>query len=67
MGARKRLNSLYFTGILVAATVSGGLTASWTVFVLVAGALTAIFLHSGEIRLNPSRPMRRRHSPRHRR
>lgn len=62
MGARQRLNSLYFTGILIIATVCGMAADSWGIFAGVAIVLAAILIHGGNIRPNPrkSRRFRRR-------
>jgi len=60
MGARQRLNSLYFIGILVVAALCGAATESWGIFALVAIVLAANSIHAGNIRPNPSpRPRRR--------
>lgn len=67
MGARERLNSVYFIGILMVAAVGGGLTASWWIFFLVTIVLTLLSLHGGEIRLTSTRHSQRRPSHRPRR
>lgn len=60
MGARQRLNSLYFTGILIAAAICGVASESWSIFALAVVALGAILIHGGSIRPQPtSRPRRR--------
>ncbi|WP_417850274.1 hypothetical protein [Thalassoglobus sp.] len=67
MGARQRLNSLYFIGVLIVATIIGGTANSWAVFLIVAGVLIATAINSGDIRLTPTvRPQRRRRRPQHR-
>lgn len=59
MGARQRLNSLYFTGILIVAAICGAAVESWRIFVLVIIALTAISVHGGNIRANRIRSRHR--------
>ncbi|MCA9088801.1 MAG: hypothetical protein KDA90_09215 [Planctomycetaceae bacterium] len=54
MGARQRLNSLYFFGALIVAAVLGGVTDSWLVFLLTAAVLTATLIHGGDIRPGPT-------------
>ena len=54
MGARQRLNSLYFLGILIVAAIIGGGAGSWPVFFIVAGVLTATAINGGDIRLKPN-------------
>ncbi len=67
MGARQRLNSLYFLGVLIVAAIIGGGAGSWPVFFIVAGVLTATAINGGDIRLTPTvRPSRRRRRPHHR-
>jgi hypothetical protein len=48
--ARHKLNSAYLVGALVLAGALGLLTRSPTVFVLAAGTLIGLSIHSGEIR-----------------
>ena len=62
MGARQRLNSLYFMGILIVAAVGGAATESWGIFALVAFVLAANAIHAGNIRpqANPRRRPHRR-------
>jgi hypothetical protein len=71
MGARQRLNSVYFIGFLIVAAIIGGVVNSWAVFCLVAGVLIASAIHGGDIRVSPKTPHRtnrRQHNPRqHRR
>ncbi len=70
MGARQRLNSLYFIGVLIIAASIGGAANSWTVFCLVAGVLIAAAIYGGDIRVSPKTPHRthrRQHHPRQRR
>ena len=50
MGARNKLNQAYFVGALTVAAVAGGMTGSWLVFGVVAAALVASSICSGEIR-----------------
>jgi len=59
MGARQRLNSLYFTGILIIAAVCGVAADSWGMFAGVTIVLAAILIHGGNIRPNPTRKSRR--------
>ncbi|WP_437191532.1 hypothetical protein [Planctomicrobium sp. SH527] len=54
MGARQRLNSLYFTGILIIAAVCGVVADSWGIFAGVTIVLAAILIHGGNIRPNPT-------------
>lgn len=54
MGARQRLNSLYFTGILIIAAVCGVAGDSWGMFASVTIVLAAILIHGGNIRPNSS-------------
>lgn len=63
MGARQRLNSLYLFGVLIVAAIFGVVVHSWGVFLLVAGTLTSLLLHGGDIRPTPSSPPQR-HRPR---
>ncbi len=64
MGARQRLNSLYFTGILIVSAGCGIVANSWGIFAGVTIVLAAISIHAGNIRPNPtlrkSRRFRRR-------
>ena len=53
MGARTRLNSLYLIGVLMVAAIIGGIAQSWIVFLVVAGVLTALMVHGGDIRSSP--------------
>lgn len=59
MGARQRLNSLYFTGILIIAAVCGAVADSWGMFAGVTVVLAAILIHGGNIRPNPTHKSRR--------
>jgi len=60
MGARQRLNSLYFTCILIIAAVCGVTMESWGVFAGVMIVLAVISIHGGNIRPSPTiRPRRR--------
>lgn len=59
MGARQRLNSLYFTAILIVAAVCGVAADSWGMFAGVTIVLAAILIHGGSIRPNPTRKSRR--------
>ena len=54
MGARTRLNSVYLTGVLLVAAMIGGVAQSWIVFLVVAGVLTSLLVHGGDIRSSPS-------------
>lgn len=60
MAARQRLNSLDLIGVLVIAGIIGQATESWAVFLVAAAVLTAILMHSGNIRPSPPVPSRRR-------
>jgi hypothetical protein len=51
MGARKKLNSSYFLGSLMVASLSGWFTQSWLVFGAAAVILLGANLHNGDIRL----------------
>lgn len=63
MGARQRLNSLYFYIIVIVSASIGGATESWLVFWISVGVMAASMLHGGEIRPHsrPSKSFRRRH------
>jgi hypothetical protein len=50
LGAKRKLNSLYFQGAVVTAGVAGLLTQSWTVLLVVLALLTAAAVISGNIR-----------------
>lgn len=52
MGARQKLNEAYFMWQLAIAGFIGLATGSFTVFVAVLGALVAMSIHSGGIRMN---------------
>jgi len=58
MGARQKLNSIYFGGAAVCAAFAGLMLKSVTVFIICLGGLVAAFLHDGSLR--PSRPAKRR-------
>lgn len=60
MGARQRLNSLYFMGILIVAAVCGAATESWGIFALVTVVLAANSIHAGNIRPHPNPRTRHR-------
>ncbi|SFJ51526.1 hypothetical protein [Planctomicrobium piriforme] len=65
MGARQRLNSLYFLGAVVGAVFAGAASGSWAVFLGVALVLLGLLVHNGDIR--PMPPSRRERRPsRHR-
>lgn len=51
MGARQKLNEAYFIGELFIAGIIGMATGSFAVFVAVLGALVAMSMHSGGIRV----------------
>jgi hypothetical protein len=53
--ARHKLNSAYVAGSLVIAGAVGLLTRSPTLFLLTAGTLLALSVHSGDIRLKGGR------------
>jgi len=55
LGARNKLNSIYFGSSVAIAGIIGGLTGSWTVFVVTAGVLIACSLGDGGIRPNKRR------------
>lgn len=59
MGARQRLNSVYFSGILMVAAVCGMAMNSWATFLGVTVMLAAISVHGGSIRPSPTRRQRR--------
>ena len=60
MGARHRLNSIYFLTALCLAALLGGMTQSWIIFVVSGIALTASMIYGGDIRPQPLRKWRRR-------
>jgi len=41
-------------GILTIAAIVGGVFGSWTVFLVMAGTLTALLMHGGDIRTTPT-------------
>jgi hypothetical protein len=49
MGAKHTLNSIYCVGVLIAASLIGGLAESWGVFALVLTVLVAAAYHNGSI------------------
>jgi len=51
MGAKHKLNSIYCLGVLIAASLIGGLAESWGVFAVVLTVLAAAAYHNGSIRL----------------
>jgi hypothetical protein len=55
MGARQRLNAAAVHGVLLIAGLVALLSGSWTAFAIIAVALIATSLHSGDIRLRPKR------------
>ncbi|QDV20683.1 hypothetical protein Pan153_53600 [Gimesia panareensis] len=62
MGARQRLNSLYFYIIVIVSGLIGGATESWLMFWISAGVMAASMLHGGDIRPHSRsrKPFRRR-------
>lgn len=50
MGARQRLNSLYFYIIVIVSGLIGGATNSWLIFWICAGVMATSMVHGGEIR-----------------
>ena len=60
MGARQQLNSFYVTVAIIIAAIIGGVTESWTIFLIAVAVLISMMLHSGDIR--PDSRNRRRHS-----
>jgi hypothetical protein len=54
MGARQKLNGIYFQSCLGIGSVMGLIFGSWTVFFLASIILMSSFLHSGSIRPHQS-------------
>jgi len=59
MGARQRLNSLYFTGILIVAAACGVTADSLGIFAGVTIVLAASLIHGGSIRADRIRSRHR--------
>ena len=51
MGARQRLNGIFFSGAVLIAAVPGGVTGSWPVFFIALGVSVAGLVISEDIRL----------------
>jgi hypothetical protein len=51
MGARSKLNAAYATGSLIVASLIGGITQSWPVFLIALGFLLVSNICMSEIRL----------------
>jgi len=49
MSAKRKLNSAYFCGALLTAGLVGGITGSWTVFVVAFAALLIARYHAGDL------------------
>jgi len=68
MGARHKLNQLYFVGSALFASLFGLLAESWLVFLGVLMAFLALMVHGGDIRLQQitrPQPVRTHHRPVH--
>lgn len=50
MGARSKLNTIFFQAALVVAGTAGLVTESWNVFLSTLAALTAVLIVTGEVR-----------------
>jgi hypothetical protein len=50
MGAKQKLNRFHTLSVLVVAGLFGGMTESWTVFLIVAAVLWVAAVSSGDIR-----------------
>lgn len=57
MGARQKLNSIYFGGAAIAAGFMGLMFKSVTVFIICMGGLIAAMLHDGSLRPRANRRM----------
>ena len=55
MGARQKLNSMYFGVAAVIAAFAGLMLKSITIFIICLGGLMAAFLHDGSLRPEPVR------------
>ena len=53
VGAREKLNSAAVLGALIVASLVGGLTSSWLMFLLTGGVLLSLAFYGGDIRLQP--------------
>ena len=53
LSARKKLNSAYLTGSLIIAGITGGITGSWTIFLVATTILVGVNLYNDEIRWRP--------------
>jgi hypothetical protein len=59
--SRDKLNASHAAGAIGVAAVIGAITQSWLLFLLIAGALIAVSVATGEIRLpNQRKPNKRR-------
>jgi len=56
MGARQRLNSLYFLAVLIVAALIGSATQSWSLFLISATIMTVLMIYDGDIRPTPQPP-----------
>jgi hypothetical protein len=50
MNARNKLNTAYFLGSLMLASVVGWLTGSWLIMLIGLAVLVGVNIHNGEIR-----------------
>gem|GEM_PF-3554999 len=50
MGARSKLNTIFFQAALVVAGLAGLFTESWNVFLCTLAVLTAVLIVTGEVR-----------------
>ncbi len=60
MGARQRLNSLYFLAVLIVAALVGGAAQSWSLFLISAAIMTVLMIYGGDIRPTPQPPRKTR-------
>ena len=58
MNARKKLNSVNITGVLIIATIVGAAAGSWWAFVGTGIVLLGLSLHDGSIRPKPMKRKR---------
>ena len=63
MGARHKLNAVFFKASLIAAGIIGMLAGSWLVFFVVLVIALALAIHGADIRLTPQGGRRDQRKP----